>query len=455
MTNRNAIVGIFMIAGLILFSVGIFSVGNRHEAFAPHLQLYTQFSNLDGLTKGSKVQVAGMDAGQIIEVGIPDSPSSRFRIKFEINQALSGLVRKDSVVTIATEGIVGGTFLLIRPGSPQALPASRFSTLPSEEPLDISKLLQKSMGLLNDTDTTVKQLGGKITNALDGITSTVGNVNDIAVDLKAGRGAVGMLLQDKELPAHIREVVANVQQASANVEHASSQANTLIADLQSRELPKKADETIDVVKDAALNIDAGAKQIQQTISEALGTDRGGVPAATNISESLSNINTATASLADDTEALKHNFFIRSFFRSRGYYQIANLSEDKYVGDKTFMNPRNYRAWLSATELFQKSPEGIEELSPEGKKSLDAVISQPSATVVGRPIIIEGYSNSSDASDQLRSSRTRAILVRQYLRNHFELDAASLGVVSMKNSPPEALGHTSWNGVCIVVVSGRR
>jgi phospholipid/cholesterol/gamma-HCH transport system substrate-binding protein len=454
MANRNALVGIFVVIGLILFSVGIFFVGNRHEAFARHLQLYTEFANLDGLTNGSKVRVAGMDAGQIVEIGIPDSPSARFHIKFEISQTLTGMVREDSLVTIATEGIVGGTYLLIRPGTPQALPAARLSTLPSQEPVELSKLLDQSMKLLNDSDTTVKEVGGKVTDALDGITTTVDNVNDIAVGLKSGRGSVGMLLQDQELPAHIRQIIANVQQASSNLEHASGQANTLIADFQGRELPKKADETLDAAKDAAMNLDAGTKQVRQTITDALGTDRNGAIAATNISDSLSNLNAATASFADDTEALKHNFFIRGFFRNRGYYQLANLSAETYVKNRLFMNSGNYRAWLSATELFKKSSEGVEELSSAGKKSLDAAITGGAATIVGRPIIIEGYSNSSDPSDQLGLSRRRSILVRQYLQNHFELDAASLGVVSMKNAP-EGLGHSSWDGVCIVVANGGR
>ena len=37
----------------------------------------------------------------------------------------------------------------------------------------------------------------------------------------------------------------------------------------------------------------------------------------------------------------------------------------------------------------------------------------------------------------------------------QLDAGSPGAVSMENSPPEGLGHSSWDGVCVVVLNGRR
>jgi hypothetical protein len=81
--------------------------------------------------------------------------------------------------------------------------------------------------------------------------------------------------------------------------------------------------------------------------------------------------------------------------------------------------------------------------------------QYAASAVGLPIVIEGYSNAADVSDQLWSSRRRAILVRQYPQSHFQLDGGNLGVVSMKNSPPVGLGHSDWDGVCLVVLQGRQ
>src|SRR5260370_14609427 len=108
MANRNIIVGIFVLVGLALLTLGILLVGDRHAAFARHVEFYTEFTNLAGVSKGSKVKVAGMDAGQIVDVGVPDDPSSRFRVKFQINKSLRGLVRTDSVVTLPTKRFVAG-----------------------------------------------------------------------------------------------------------------------------------------------------------------------------------------------------------------------------------------------------------------------------------------------------------------------------------------------------------
>jgi phospholipid/cholesterol/gamma-HCH transport system substrate-binding protein len=452
MTNRNALVGLFVLGGVILFTVGVFFVGNRHEAFERHIQLYTELGNLSGLTNGSKVRVAGMDAGEIVGVEVPDSPSSRFRIKFQIDEKLRGLVRTDSIVTVATEGVVGGTYLLIRPGSKDAQRAAPFTTLPSQEPVDMSKLLERGVGLLNDADVTVKQVGEKLDGALDGITTTVGNANDLVVGLKQGRGLVGMLLQDQRLSAQIQQVVANAHHATSVLDHASSQADEFITDFQSRRLPAKADETMGIVKDAATNIDSSTKQLQQTITEAVGPDREGVVASANISESLSNLNAASANMADDTEALKHNFFFRGFFRHRGYYNLTHIDPDQYSKDKLFTDPANYRVWLPATDLFRKDDNAVETLSSKGKQILNAAISQYGESVVERPMVIEAYSNAGNAAEQLSSSHHRAILVRLYLQSHFRLDGDTIGVVSMKKFPVESAAVTPLDGICIVVLS---
>lgn len=455
MKNRNVLVGIFAMGGLILFSVGVFFVGNRHEAFTRHVQLYTEFENLSGLTNGSKVRVAGMDAGEIVAIGVPDSPSSRFRIKFQIDDRLRGLVRTDSMVTIATEGIVGGTYLLVRPGSRDVSTAAPFATLPSQEPLDMSKLLERGVGLLNDADTTIKQVGVKMDGALDGITKTVGNADDLVIGLKQGRGPAGMLLQDQGLAAQIRQVVANVHQATTDLDHASNQADALISDFQARHLPAKADQTMGIVKDAASNIDATAKAIHQTVIEAVGPDHDGVVASANISESLSNLNTATANMADDTEALKHNLLLRGFFRRRGYYNLTHINPDDYGKDKVFADPANSRARLEATDLFTMDASGAEILSSGGKHLLNAAMAKYGESVVQRPIVIEGYSSAGKPEDQLSSSRHRALLVRQYLRNHFQLDGDTLGVVSMKASPIGRPSTDPWDGVCLVVLNGHQ
>jgi len=439
----------------------MYFVGDRHQAFARHICYYVEFKDLGGLSQGTKVRVGGFDAGEVTGIEIPNSPISRFRVELRIDQKLRALVRTDSVATIGTEGVVGETFLLVRPGSSRAAPAPALSMLQSREPVDMSDLIDRGSGSLNDADGAVKQLratlstaGNKLNGALDSATVAISNVNDVVVGLKQGRGTAGMLLRDESVATSVRKSVANAQQATSNLEHASSQADAMVSDLESRHLPQKADDAMNVIRSATSNIDDGSKQLNQAITQVIKPDEEGVDAAANLRELLSNANSASANLVDDTEAFKHNLLVRGFFRSRGYYSLTNLPPGKYRADKIFMNPANHRAWLSAAELFQTRTNGIEDLSPQGKLLLDATVMQLGDSALDDPVVIEGYSDSDDPASQFALARSRAILVGQYLQNHLQIEQRNLGVVSMKNLPPSGVGHPTWDGVCIVVLNRR-
>jgi phospholipid/cholesterol/gamma-HCH transport system substrate-binding protein len=199
------------------------------------------------------------------------------------------------------------------------------------------------------------------------------------------------------------------------------------------------------------SLNNSAQQVHQIISDISKPDQLGTSAGTNIKESLTNANTAAANLAEATEALKHNFLTRGFFKKRGYYTLADIAPEKYRRDRVFTSATNQRAWLSGSELFQKSPNGQEELSGRGKALLNATLIDYGDSIVESPIVIEGYWNGNVPADQLRLSRSRALMVRQYLQRQFQLDTKNLGAVPMRNSPPTGTERTTWDGVCLVVL----
>ena len=482
MPNRNVTVGLFVIGGLLLFGTGMFLIGDRRQAFGQHVEYYADFEDLAGLSKGAEVRVGGLAAGEVISIGVPDSPPSRFRVRWRINGNLRGLVRADSLVTIETEGVVGGTYLSVRPGTARASQATALATIPSKEPTELSELLTRGTALMNDAQSMLKEVGGKLGGTLDTVNSTVANMNDIVTglrqgrgaagmllsddalanqlrqtvnnstasvdeilaDLKAGRGPAGMLLRDQAVEAQIRESLKNMQQATANVGHATHQADALISDLNAQQIPKKIGAVVDTVNDTA-------KQAHQLVSEIVQPDRQGVTGGANIRESLTNMNAASLNLADDTEALKHNFLLRGFFRRRGYFNLDRISSEQYRRDAAFTSRANFRAWLSASDLFTAGSAGQEELSAGGKAFLDGALTKNGDSVFESPIVIEGYCNGIRPPDQLRISRIRAMLVREYLQSHFQLDSSNIGMVAMNNLPPYATGRATWDGICIVVV----
>src|SRR6185295_12244991 len=104
---------------------------------------------------------------------------------------------------------------------------------------------------------------------------------------------------------------------------------------------------------------------------------------------------------------------RGFFKERGYYSLADIPPQKYRRDRAFTNRVNPRVWLRGSDLFQKRSNGEEELSATGKTLLNTTLTEHADSIVENPVIIEGYSSGSVSTDQLRLSRSRAVLVRQY------------------------------------------
>jgi phospholipid/cholesterol/gamma-HCH transport system substrate-binding protein len=450
MSKRYLAVGIFIIASVALFALGIFLVGSRHEAFSRHVLLYTEFADLDGIAKGSKVQVSGMDAGQVTKIDVPGSPSGHFRVQMKVDESLHGLVRTDSVVTVDTEGVVGDTFLTIHSGSPNAAIAQADSVLQSKPPVTMSDLLSHGLGIMNDADATIKQVGGKLNVALDGVNGAVGNANDLLVGLKEGRGPAGMLLRDEKMAGQIRETMSNVQSTTSNLNQASGRVNVLVADVQQRDLPQKLDDTMTQIHSASTHADATIQQVQQSLAQALGPDANGVTAGQNVNEALTNVNVATGNMAEDTEALKHNFFFKGFFNRRGYYTLSSLSPEEYRRSKLFGGTQSPRAWLQADALFQHGAHGVEELSADGKHAIDAAVASFGNGLFTHPIVIEGYSDAATSADSLSWSYARAQLVRKYLEARYPFTTKNVGVMPLSATPPPGLGHDRWSGICIVV-----
>ncbi len=128
--NRYVGLGIFVFLGLMLFALGLFLIGNRRMLFEDSFEVWTEFSKITGLQSGAIVRVSGKDSGEVKEIRVPRSPAEKFRIRMRIVEEVHGLVRKDSIATIQTDGLVGNKFLSVDVGSVEAPIAPAGSTIP-------------------------------------------------------------------------------------------------------------------------------------------------------------------------------------------------------------------------------------------------------------------------------------------------------------------------------------
>jgi phospholipid/cholesterol/gamma-HCH transport system substrate-binding protein len=457
MKNHNVIVGVFITAAIALFAAALFLIGNQHKAFRRHVIFYTNFQNVDGIPKGAKVRVNGMDAGELETIQVPSGPSQKFRLKMDVEDRLRGLIREDSFVTVETEGLVGDKFLLIHGGTDRASEAPPESTLPSKEPFDIGKLLEQAQGIMSQAGTTInslqstmKDVSGRLDTTLDTATNTIRNVNGVVLDVRNGKGAAGLLLEDPATAANVKQSIANVRQTTEKLNNTSSRVDSLLAEVQSRQLVPKIDDTLTSAKAATQNLDQTSQQINTTLKSALSQDQYGEDAGTNLQQSLTNLNQASGNLTDDTEALKHEFFFKGFFKHRGYDNLDGLPVEQYRAGQIFKSLPESRQWIAAPVLFTTNQSGEEVLSKEGRQNIDQAMGQFKA-IYDQPLIIEGYASSGSPSDELLQSRRRAALVRGYLQVHYHVAPKNTGIIALRSTPPESTGKNTFDGVSLVSV----
>jgi phospholipid/cholesterol/gamma-HCH transport system substrate-binding protein len=456
MKNHNVVVGIFTAVAIGLFAAALFLIGNEHKAFRHHVIFYTNLRNVDGLPKGAKVRVDGMDAGEVQSIDIPAHPSAKFRLKMNVEDQLHGLIREDSFVTVETEGLVGDKFLLIHSGSDRAAEAPADSTLMGKEPFDLTKLLEQAQGIMTQAGTTIDQLQGtmkdvskNLDTTLATTNGTISNVNGLVLDIKHGKGAAGLLLEDKATADDIRQSITNARQTTDKLNETTTRINNLLADVQSRQLVPKIDDTLNSAKSAAQNLNQTSQQINTTLGSAFAQDQYGEDAGTNLQQSLTNLNQASGNLTDDTEALKHEFFFKAFFKHRGYDSLDDMPVDKYRAGEVFKAPQS-RQWIDAGSLFTNDANGHEELSASGRQQIDQAVGQM-GEIYAKPVIVEGYASAGSPSDQLMESRHRAALVRTYLQLHYHLEPKNTGIIALKNTPPVNSGKTTFDGVGLVTL----
>jgi phospholipid/cholesterol/gamma-HCH transport system substrate-binding protein len=473
-------IGLFLTSGIGLFTAILFLIGNRHDVFGKHVEFYAEFSDIGGLPRGAQVRVSGIEAGEVKGIQIPSSPASKFRLKLQVRADARGMIRIDSLVSIRTEGIVGDEYVFIRKGTGTAGEAPDGATLPSKEPFDIgaalekgSALLDKSSALLDNVHSSVTDLHGRLDVALESVTKTVNHVdglvtvvqpdirklasnasqitdtiNDIVSDLNAGKGPAGLLLRDETTRKMLQATLSNAQQATLNLSDASERADQVLADVQSRDLASKAQSILE-------NVQAMSEQLNQTVKSALAPDNMGDDGATNIRETLSNLNRGTANLAEDTEALKHEFFFRGFFKKRGFYDLEQLSSADYLKACQRQNACGSRTWLDAANLFATGSNGAVLLDEAGRHAIDSAVAPVVDSLLGHLVIVEGYSGTGTPDQQFVTSRRRADLVREYLEAHFHLVHSEVGIVPLRDKTPHCAGRNTWNGVAIVLFDDRR
>src|SRR5688500_18552769 len=168
--------------------------------FATKFTVYTEFTQITGLQPGAIVRVSGAKAGSITAIVPPSTPGGKFRVKLEIAEDLHQLVRTDSVASIETEGLVGGSYLGIAAGTDAAARVAADATIVGKEPFDIADLMEQMGDTIKKVNDTFDEMKGDVQGTVMAIGDTVDNANtllvDVSGDLKKMAAAGAILSND-------------------------------------------------------------------------------------------------------------------------------------------------------------------------------------------------------------------------------------------------------------------
>ena len=105
------IVGIFAILGIVALAILSISLGKISLFPPPGYTLYASFDNISGLKVGDQVQLAGVQIGKVVDIGIKDY---RARVAMRINQGVK--IDDEAIAAIKTSGIIGDKYVSIALG---------------------------------------------------------------------------------------------------------------------------------------------------------------------------------------------------------------------------------------------------------------------------------------------------------------------------------------------------
>ena len=453
---KKLVVGLFVGATLLLFGVGLFLIGDAKQLFSKSFDISADFEKVTGLEIGTKVRVGGMDAGAVTVITIPPQPHAKFKVRFRITEQLHPLVRRDSVASIQTDGLLGNKFLEVAAGTDASPLAKDGSGIRGEEPFDWGNLMDQVkvtvksandivVGLkepLHDaitnirdtahsTDVMIRMTTPRVRGILDSSNKVAANIQEITEGIRQGHGAVGALLYDEQLSGNVKQAVTDARQAVQHLRDTTESAKKIVAKVDDSEIVPEVQQAVKNMREITAQVKDAVEKFQSAAGEG-----GGV--SENLQRTLASANEAMADLSDDTEALKHNFLFRGFFKKRGFYDLAAVSAPEYQAGKVGKGFTRHPIWLESTRLFTVDAKGVELLSVTGKAALDEAMAVILQFPRHGPMMVEGYATAGTPSEQFLRARRRAALVRTYLIYRFHLRPNYTGIVAMGAAPVDGV-----------------
>ncbi|MBI3950663.1 MAG: MCE family protein [Acidobacteria bacterium] len=206
--SRLARLGLFIFGALVILSAAIFLIGERQFLFSRTYRLLAPFDNVAGLNNGADVRLGGVRVGTVDHIRMPQHPEEKVMVVIELENSTRQVIKKDSIASIETEGLLGNKYVSVSFGSAQAAPVQDGDTIQGRPPVDLSELVKKANAIMDTADAALKN-----------VDAATANLNSITAKVDRGEGTIGALINDRQVYNQINATTADVRETVAKAKH--------------------------------------------------------------------------------------------------------------------------------------------------------------------------------------------------------------------------------------------
>ena len=252
--------GIFLLAAFAIFVAMVFAVSDIRSLFAKKKEIKVLFTMSDGIEQSAQVRLAGIKIGKVTNIRV--APEHGDMVELTLQIVDDAIIKEDSRAAIKTLGLVGGKYVELTPGSPDAHLVKPGGIIDGEQSLKMEDLTRAGL-------------------------EVVGKLRSIAFNLDR-------LLGDPALARNIKATVANVEQVTANIRSITAEVN---------QNKGAVSETMQGLPDLMKKLDgsiANLKAVTEKTDLMMGDNR------KQIDATLENVKETTKNLKELTEDVKKN-----------------------------------------------------------------------------------------------------------------------------------------------------
>jgi phospholipid/cholesterol/gamma-HCH transport system substrate-binding protein len=232
-------VGITVLIASLVLTILILLMSGTGGIFTRKMTLVSYFDNAGGLREGAPVRLQGVDIGNVTKIRVVSDPARQLapvEVTMKVIPKYHQSIRKDSVTTLSTAGVLGETYIDINSSLAKGLEAQEGDVMTTRESPQIEDVVRASQSTLQNMDSLLKR------------------VDRIIAYVESGQGSIGKVIYDASLYNQLNATVAQFQNLVANVANGKGSLGKLLVDDQ---LYKSANDTVDKLNHIIDDLRAG------------------------------------------------------------------------------------------------------------------------------------------------------------------------------------------------------